>query len=144
MSKLFKEKKIEKKYWAIVKNKIKNGEGKLIHYLKKNQKKNKSFVLNEKKNAHLKAELEYRLIKKMENYFLYEIKLITGRHHQIRAQLSYIGSPIKGDIKYGFKRTNKDGSICLHSREINFVHPIKKNKTYIIAPTPDNDLWKYC
>lgn len=98
----------------------------------------------EKKDDHLKAELEYKLIKKMENYFLYEIKLITGRHHQIRAQLSYIGSPIKGDIKYGFKRTNKDGSISLHSREINFIHPVKKNKIQIIAPTPDDDLWKYC
>lgn len=144
ISKLFKEKKIEKKYWAIVKNKIKNREGKLIHFLKKNQKKNKSFVQKEKKDDHLKAELEYKLIKKMENYFLYEIKLITGRHHQIRAQLSYIGSPIKGDIKYGFKRTNKDGSISLHSREINFIHPVKKNKIQIIAPTPDDDLWKYC
>ena len=144
ISKLFKEKKIEKKYWAIVKNKIENKEGKLIHFLKKNQKKNKSFVQKEKKDDHLKAELEYKLIKKMENYFLYEIKLITGRHHQIRAQLSYIGSPIKGDIKYGFKRTNKDGSISLHSREINFIHPVKKNKIQIIAPTPDDDLWKYC
>ena len=144
ISKLFKEKKIEKKYWAIVKNKIENREGKLIHFLKKNQKKNKSFVQKEKKDDHLKAELEYKLIKKMENYFLYEIKLITGRHHQIRAQLSYIGSPIKGDIKYGFKRTNKDGSINLHSREINFIHPVKKNKIQIIAPTPDDDLWKYC
>ncbi|MEC8537389.1 MAG: RluA family pseudouridine synthase [Bacteroidota bacterium] len=144
ISKLFKEKKIEKKYWAIVKNKIENREGKLIHFLKKNQKKNKSFVQKEKKDDHLKAELEYKLIKKMENYFLYEIKLITGRHHQIRAQLSYIGSPIKGDIKYGFKRTNKDGSISLHSREINFIHPVKKNKIQIIAPTPDDDLWKYC
>ena len=144
MSKLFKEKKIEKKYWAVVKHKIKNTEGKLIHFLKKNQKKNKSFVQKEKKDANLKAELNYRLIKKMENYFLYEIKLITGRHHQIRAQLSYIGSPIKGDIKYGFKRTNKDGGISLHSREINFIHPIKKNKIQIIAPTPNNDLWKYC
>ena len=144
ISKLFKEKKIEKKYWAIVKNKIENREGKLIHFLKKNQKKNKSFVQKDKKDDHLKAELEYKLIKKMENYFLYEIKLITGRHHQIRAQLSYIGSPIKGDIKYGFKRTNKDGSISLHSREINFIHPVKKNKIQIIAPTPDDDLWKYC
>ena len=144
MSKLFKEKKIEKKYWAVVKHKIKNTEGKLIHFLKKNQKKNKSFVQKEKKDANLKAELNYRLIKKMENYFLYEIKLITGRHHQIRAQLSNIGSPIKGDIKYGFKRTNKDGGISLHSREINFIHPIKKNKIQIIAPTPNNDLWKYC
>ncbi len=144
ISKLFKENKIEKKYWAIVKNKIENREGKLIHFLKKNQKKNKSFVQKEKKYDHLKAELEYKLIKKMENYFLYEIKLITGRHHQIRAQLSYIGSPIKGDIKYGFKRTNKDGSISLHSREINFIHPVKKNKIQIIAPTPDDDLWKYC
>ena len=144
ISKLFKEKKIEKKYWAIVKNKIENKEGKLIHFLKKNQKKNKSFVQKEKKDDHLKAELEYKLIKKMKNYFLYEIKLITGRHHQIRAQLSYIGSPIKGDIKYGFKRTNKDGSISLHSREINFIHPVKKNKIQIIAPTPDDDLWKYC
>ncbi len=141
---LFKEKKITKKYWVIVKNKLEKRSGTLINYLKKNQKKNKSFVLNEKKEGYLKSELEYYFLKKLKNYFLYEIKLITGRHHQIRAQLSHIGSPIKGDIKYGAKRTNIDGSINLHAREVNFIHPIQNKKTTITAPLPKNGIWTYC
>ena len=141
---LFKEKKIKKKYWVIVNKKLEKKSGKLIHYLKKNQKKNKSFVSNKKKEGFLKSELEYNFLKKLNNYFLYEIKLITGRHHQIRAQLSYINSPIKGDIKYGARRTNTDGSISLHAREINFTHPVKKEKIIIIAPLPNNGIWTHC
>ncbi len=141
---LFKEKKIKKKYWVIVNKKLEKKSGTLIHYLKKNQKKNKSFVSNKKKEGFLKSELEYNFLKKLNNYFLYEIKLITGRHHQIRAQLSYINSPIKGDIKYGARRTNTDGSISLHAREINFTHPVKKEKIIIIAPLPNNGIWTHC
>ena len=141
---LFKEKKITKKYWVIVKQKLEKKSRILIHYLKKNQKKNKSFVSNKKKEGFLKAELEYSFLKKMKTYFLYEIKLITGRHHQIRAQLSHIGSPIKGDVKYGSKRTNKNGSISLHARKINFIHPIKKEKIIITAPLPKNGIWMHC
>ena len=141
---LFKEKKIKKKYWAVVKNKLPKKSDTLIHYLKKNGRKNKSFASIQKKEGYLKAELEYNFLKKLENYFLYEIKLITGRHHQIRAQLSQEGSPIKGDIKYGSKRSNKDGSISLHARKVNFTHPVKKEEISITAPIPKKGIWKHC
>ena len=141
ITKLFREKKIKKKYWAIVKNKIEKPSGHLTHYLKKNKKLNKSFSSLNEKNGFLKAELKYKLLKKLENYFLYEITLITGRHHQIRVQLSSIGSPIKGDIKYNAKRTNKDGSINLHARQIEFIHPIKQKKISITAPPPNSSIW---
>ena len=144
LSILFKEKKITKKYWVIVKDEIDKKSGTLIHYLKKNNKKNKSFVSNKIKEDYLKSELKYHFLKKLKKYFLYEIELITGRHHQIRAQLSHIGSPIKGDIKYGAKRTNKDGSISLHSREISFMHPVKKEKITLKASLPKNGIWMYC
>jgi len=144
LTKLFREKTIKKTYWVIVKNKLRKQSETLTHYLKKNQKINKSFASNEKKEGFLKAELQYHFLKKLEHYFLYEIKLITGRHHQIRAQLSHIGSPIKGDIKYGSKRTNKDGSICLHARKIEFTHPIKKENISIIAPVPKHSIWATC
>ena len=144
MTRLFREKNIKKIYWAIVKNKINQNSGELIHFLKKNRKLNKSFVGQEEQKGFLKSQLKYKLLKKLNNYFLYEIELITGRHHQIRAQLSEIGSPIKGDIKYNAKRTNKDGSINLHSRNIKFIHPIKKTEISITAPTPNNPIWKSC
>ena len=145
ISALFREKKISKQYWAIVKNQLDTDNGKLIHFLKKNRSKNISFPSKEQKSGFLKAELEYLLRKKLKNYFLYEIKLITGRHHQIRAQLSTMGSPIKGDVKYGASRTNKNGSIHLHARKIEFIHPIKNEQIKIIAPPPNNDeIWKNC
>jgi len=140
----FKEKKIIKKYWVVVKKKLPKNSDTLIHYLKKNARKNKSFVSKKEKEGYLKSELEYCFLKKLENYFLYEVKLITGRHHQIRAQLSQEGSPIKGDIKYGSKRTNQDGSISLHARKINFTHPVKKKNISITAPLPKKGIWKYC
>ena len=145
MSELFREKKITKKYWAVVKNPLQIESGKLVHFLKKNRSLNKSFVGVKEKMGFLKAELNYKLVKKLTNYFLYEIELISGRHHQIRVQFSTMGSPIKGDIKYGFARTNKNSSIHLHSRQVEFTHPIKKNIIKVTAPTPTNDeLWKYC
>ena len=145
MTEIFREKKIKKTYWAIVKNQLKQDSGNLIHFLRKNKKINKSFSSKTLKKGFLKAELNYQLIKKLNNYFLYEINLLTGRHHQIRVQLSTIGSPIKGDVKYGAKRTNKDGSIHLHSRQIEFIHPVKKTTIVIKSPPPKNDIiWKSC
>ena len=144
MSELFREKKIEKIYWVIVKNKLEKKSGKLIHFLKKNKKQNKSYVSEKEKKDYLRSELHYSFLKNLKNYYLYEIKLITGRHHQIRTQLAYIKSPIKGDIKYGAKRTNKYGGICLHSRKISFVHPIKKEIISLQAPLPKKDLWVHC
>ena len=145
ITELFREKKIKKTYWAIVKEKLKTDNGTLINFLKKNKKINKSFVSENSQTGFLKSELKYQLLKKLDNYFLYEINLITGRHHQIRVQLSHINSPIKGDVKYGSRRTNKNGSIHLHSRCIEFIHPIKKDKMLIIAPPPKNDpIWESC
>ena len=145
ITKLFREKKIKKKYWAIVKNKIQTNSHSLVHFLKKNKTLNKSFSSKIKKNGYLKSELSYKLIKTLNNYFLYELDLITGRHHQIRAQLSNVGSPIKGDIKYGFSQTNKNGSIHLHARSIQFIHPVKNQKINITAkPSDDDIIWKNC
>ena len=145
MTALFREKKITKKYWAIVKNKLEPIQGSLVNFLKKNKSINKSFVSIHEKKGYVTAELKYKLIQTLANYFLYEVKLITGRHHQIRVQLSHAGSPIKGDIKYGSKRTNKNGSIHLHSRSIKFIHPIKKEEISITAPPPKHDqIWKSC
>ena len=144
MNELFRNKKINKSYWAIVEKEINPTQGVLINYLKKNQKKNKSFVGKKNQKEFLKAELKYFFLKKLNNYFLYEITLITGRHHQIRAQLSHQGSSIKGDIKYNAKRTNKDGSINLHARKIEFIHPIQKTTISIIAPPPNNTIWNSC
>ena len=117
----------------------------LLHYLKKNQKKNKSTAFIRKENGTLKSELNYQLLKSLDNYYLLEVLPKTGRHHQIRVQLSKIGSPIKGDIKYGADRTNKDSSIHLHARKIEFIHPVKKESISITAPPPKKDaIWKAC
>lgn len=143
LNKMFLEKTIQKTYWAIVKNKPNKNEGKLIHYLKKNQQKNKSFANNNETKGAKKAELNYKIIHQFSNYFLLEIKPLTGRHHQIRVQLSAIGCPIKGDLKYGFSRSNTDASISLHARSIAFIHPVKKELITIVAPPNTKDvLWK--
>ena len=145
ITKMFREKKIEKTYWAIVNNEIKPESGLLTHFLKKNKRLNKSFVGKPKQEGFVKAELNYTLKRVLNNYFLYEILLITGRHHQIRTQLSYVGSPIKGDVKYGFARTNKNGNIHLHARSIQFIHPIKNKEINIVAkPSDDDIIWKNC
>ncbi len=142
LSTMFKEKDINKTYWAIVKNKPDKDSDYLIDYLKKNEAQNKSYVVNENTAKADKAELEYKVIGKSDNYYLLEVKLYTGRHHQIRVQLANIGSPIKGDLKYGFPRPNTDGSICLHSRKIDFVHPVSKEKIEITADPPEDKIWK--
>ncbi|MGY8980294.1 MAG: RluA family pseudouridine synthase [Flavobacteriales bacterium] len=139
MNELFRENKIQKTYWAVVKNQTPKTQGSLKNYLSKNNKQNKSYVCQE--NEGKLAELEYQTIKKLKNYYFLEIKPKTGRHHQIRVQLSNIGCPIKGDLKYGDKRSNKDQSIHLHARKIEFTHPVSKEILIITAPTPPDIIW---
>ena len=126
LNKMLRERNVSKTYWAVIKNNPKNTKDTLIHFLKKNPKNNKSTVFKKEAEGSKKAILHYTIIKNLKNYSLLEIDLETGRHHQIRAQLSFIGSPIKGDLKYGASRSNKDGSIHLHARKINFTHPVSK------------------
>lgn len=144
LNKMLRDKTINKTYWALVKNKPKKESDTLIDFLKKDTKKNKSFVYKKEIEGSKKATLHYKTIKKLDNYTLLEIDLETGRHHQIRTQLSFIGSPIKGDLKYGFDRSNKDGSISLHARKIEFIHPVSKENISLIAPTPDDIIWNAC
>jgi 23S rRNA pseudouridine1911/1915/1917 synthase len=144
LNKLFFSKGIKKTYWAIVKNQPPKNEDTLVHWLKKNPKNNKSYAhLKEIKDSK-KAILHYKTIKKLDHYFLLEINLETGRHHQIRSQLSSINCPIKGDLKYGFNRSNKDASIHLHAKHIEFEHPVKKEPVSIEAPLPNDAIWKAC
>lgn len=144
LNKLFKDKDAKKTYWAIVKNAPPKQQDTLVHFMKRNPKQNKSYAHIKEVPDSKKAILEYRLLKQLNNYFLLEVDLQTGRHHQIRSQLSAIGCPIKGDLKYGFDRSNKDGSIHLHSRKLSFIHPVKKEKLEIIAPPPKDSLWDAC
>lgn len=144
LNKMLQDKKIDKTYWAVVKNQPPKTKDILINYLRKNQQKNKADVFEKEQTNSKKAILSYQLIKKLDRYFLLEINLETGRHHQIRAQLSHIKCPIKGDVKYGFDRTNADGSIHLHARKISFIHPVSQEKISIIAPVPDDVIWNAC
>lgn len=144
LNKLFKDKDAKKTYWAIVKNKPEKTTDKLVHWMKRNPKQNKSYAHKNEVPDSKKAILEYQVLQSLNNYHLLEINLETGRHHQIRSQLSSIGSPIKGDLKYGFDRSNKDGSIHLHARKLEFEHPVKKEKMSIIAPLPKDSLWDAC
>ena len=144
LNKMLREKEIQKTYWAVVKLPPKEIRKTLIDFLKKNPKNNKSSVYKKEIDGSKRAVLHYQVIKKLDNYTLLEIGLETGRHHQIRAQLSAIGSPIKGDLKYGFERSNKDGSIHLHARKIEFTHPVRKEMICITAPTPNEVIWNAC
>ena len=144
LNKLFSEKKANKTYWALVKNEPPKPSDTLIHWLKKNPKNNKSSAFIKETEGSKKAILHYKTIKQLDNYFLLEIALETGRHHQIRSQLSSIGCPIKGDLKYGFDRSNKDGSIGLHARRLDFTHPVSKEPVSITAPLPDDPIWNAC
>jgi 23S rRNA pseudouridine1911/1915/1917 synthase len=141
LNKMFSERETQKTYWAVVKNKPPKTDDKLVHFLKRNEKNNSS-------KAHLKevpeskiASLDYKIIKELNNYFVLEVHLHTGRHHQIRAQLQAIGCPIKGDLKYGFDRSNPDGGIHLHARKLAFVHPVSKEKIEVVAPVPSDSIW---
>jgi 23S rRNA pseudouridine1911/1915/1917 synthase len=144
LNKMLRDKTIHKTYWAVVKNHPKKEKDTLINYLRKNPKNNKSTAYTKEIEGSKKAVLHYTVLKKLDNYSLIEIDLETGRHHQIRTQLSTIGSPIKGDLKYGFDRSNKDGSIHLHARKIKFTHPVSKELINITAPTPKEVIWNAC
>ncbi|WP_303839113.1 RluA family pseudouridine synthase [Apibacter mensalis] len=145
LTEMIKKREIKKTYWAVVKKNEIPKTQRLIHYLKKNEKNNKAIIFNSSsaQSGSKEAILTYKIIKKSDHYLLLEIDLETGRHHQIRAQLSAIKCPIKGDLKYGADRSNSDGSIHLLARKIEFIHPIKKEKMVLEAPVPENDnLWK--
>jgi len=139
----FREKETQKIYWAVVEKKPKEAQGKLIHYLKKNEKQNKSYVVDMESEGAKKAVLNYKLIGSSDKYFLLEVELETGRHHQIRCQLGTIGCIIKGDLKYGAKRSNKDASIHLHARKLTFHHPTTHEEVSVTAPVPNDPLWQF-
>lgn len=139
---MFRGGEVKKTYWAIVKQCPPAEEGELVHYLVRNEKQNKSYAYDREVKGAKKAVLHYRLIGRSDNYYLLEVDLKTGRHHQIRCQLAKIGCPIKGDLKYGFPRSNPDGSICLHARTVSFIHPVSKKPVEVTAPLPDGNLWK--
>lgn len=144
LNKMLRDKVIQKTYWAVVQKAPLKASDTLINYLKKNPKNNKSAAHNKEITGSKRAILHYKTLKKLQNYTLLEVDLETGRHHQIRVQLSNIGSIIKGDLKYGAKRSNKDGSIHLHARKINFSHPVSKESITITAPTPPDAIWEAC
>lgn len=139
---MIKEHKISKTYWAIVKDAPPKEKDTLRNFLVRNEKQNKSYISKESPNSKY-AELDYEQIAVSENFNLLQVNLKTGRHHQIRAQLSSINCPIKGDLKYGYPRSNPDASISLHARMLNFIHPVSKEEIRIIAPVPQDKLWQY-
>lgn len=145
MNELLKNREIRKVYWAIVADRRPPTVDwvHLTHYLKKNEQQNKSYVHDLPGEGRLKAELKYRKIASGERYDLLEVELLTGRHHQIRAQLAAMGCPIRGDLKYGFPRSNPDASISLHARLVEFVHPVSKEKILITAGPPKDTLWDF-
>lgn len=143
LNEMIRERQISKEYWAVTENMPPDAHGHLLHYLKKNQKKNISHAFKEEGEGRLRAELKYKHLASSDNYHLLEVDLLTGRHHQIRVQLSAVGCVIKGDLKYGAKRANKNASIHLHARKISFLHPVRKTPREIVAPVPDDPLWKY-
>ncbi|MDT0552918.1 RluA family pseudouridine synthase [Urechidicola vernalis] len=144
LNKMLRDKNINKTYWAVVKNEPPKEKDTLINWLRKNPKNNKSTAYFKEIDGSKKAILHYNILKKLKSYLLLEIDLETGRHHQIRSQLSSIGSPIKGDLKYGFNRSNKDGSIHLHARKIEFTHPVSKEQVSVTAPIPKDVIWEAC
>lgn len=144
LNRMFAERETLKKYWAIVKNPPSRPEDTLVHYLKKNSKQNKSYATPETERGSKKAVLHYKHIKALDRYHLLEIDLETGRHHQIRVQLAAVGSPVKGDLKYGFDRSNPDGGIHLHARELKFIHPVRREEMILTAPPPADPVWDAC
>ncbi len=143
INQMFQEGEIKKIYWAVVDAKPVNDKAQLVHYLKRNEKQNKSYAYEKEVPDSKLAKLNYEIIASSDNYYLLEIELLTGRHHQIRAQLAAIGCRIKGDLKYGSPHSNKDASIHLHSRKAEFIHPVSKEKIVIVAKPPKDNLWNY-
>jgi len=141
LNEMFRDKQVKKTYLAIVKERPPEDEATITHFLKKNEVQNKSYVYDTEVKGSKSATLTYKLKGRSERYYMIEIELHTGRHHQIRAQLAKIGCPIKGDLKYGFPRSNEDGSISLFARKIEFIHPVRKEPVSIIAHFPEGDIW---
>ena len=141
LNEMFRNGEVKKTYWAIVKECPKETEGELVHYLVRNEKQNKSYAYDKEVKNSKKAVLHYKLIGHSQNYYLLEVDLKTGRHHQIRCQLAKMGCSIKGDLKYGSPRSNPDGSICLHARTVQFIHPVSKEEIQLTAPLPEGNLW---
>lgn len=141
LNRMFREREIDKQYLAIVKERPPEDEATITHFLKKNEKQNKSYAYDNMVKGSKEASLTYKMLARTDKYYLLGITLHTGRHHQIRCQLARIGCPVKGDLKYGFPRSNADGGISLHAGSISLIHPVKKEKLVISAPTPGNDLW---
>ena len=141
LNEMFRTKEVKKTYWAIVGNCPSLPEGELCHWLVRNEKQNKSYAYDAEKPGAKQAILDYRLIGRSDRYYLLEVDLKTGRHHQIRCQLAKIGCPIKGDLKYGAPRSNPDGSISLHARRVRFIHPVSKKEICVEAPLPEDRLW---
>lgn len=142
LNEMFRKGDVHKTYWAIVKNAPKEPVGRLTHWICRNEKQNKSYAYNSEVSGSKKAVLDYRVLASGDNYHILEIRLLTGRHHQIRCQLSAMGSPIRGDLKYGAQRSNPDGSISLLSRHVEFVHPVSKEFVSLDAPLPKDILWQ--
>jgi len=143
LNEMFRNQEVKKTYWAIVKEKPVQAEGRLEHYLIRNEKQNKSVAYDKERSDAKKAALSYRLIAHSDTYYLLEVHLETGRHHQIRCQLAKMGCPIKGDLKYGFPRSNPNGGISLHARSVEFIHPVSKLPIHLTAPVPTDDkLWE--
>lgn len=141
LNEMFREKQVKKTYLAIVKERPPEDEAKITHFLKKNETQNKSHVFDNEVKGSKEASLTYRIKGRSEKYYLLEIELHSGRHHQIRAQLAKLGCPIKGDLKYGFPRSNEDGGISLFARKLEFIHPVKKEPVTILAHFPEGDIW---
>jgi 23S rRNA pseudouridine1911/1915/1917 synthase len=141
LNEMFRTTQVKKTYLAIVRERPPEDQATITHFLKKNEKQNKTFVYDDEVKDSKKASLSYRIAGRSDRFFLLEVELHSGRHHQIRAQLSKIGCPIKGDLKYGFQRSNEDGGISLMSRRVEFIHPVKKEKIVITAPFPKGDIW---
>jgi len=143
MNEMFRNQEIKKTYWAIVKERPEQAEGRLEHYLTRNEKQNKSMAYDKERSDAKKAALSYKLIAHSDTFYLLEVQLETGRHHQIRCQLAKMGCPIKGDLKYGFQRSNPNGGISLHARSVEFIHPVSKQLIQLTAPMPlDDKLWQ--
>ncbi len=142
LNEMFRTGAVRKTYWAIVKNRPPAEEGELVHWLVRNEKQNKSYAYDTERAGSKQAVLHYKLAAHSDKYYLLEIDLKTGRHHQIRCQLAKMGCPIKGDLKYGFDRSNKDGGISLHARSAEFIHPVSRQPVRIEAPVPVDNLWK--
>lgn len=143
LNQLLKSGGIRKTYWAVTSTPPPKEQDHLIHFLVRNKKQNKSYLHTEAVDNAKRAELEYKLLSVSDHYYLLGINLITGRHHQIRAQMAQVGCPIKGDLKYGAKRSNPDGSIHLHARSIEFIHPVRQERLNIVAAPPDDPLWNH-